>query len=103
VICPFVTVSDNADIDDFAMLQLYASCGHDSKIGRYGILSPYATVNGFSTLEDEVFMGTHATVTAYRKVGFRAKISANSVAMQDVPSYGFVYGVPGKTRIIFSG
>ena len=103
VICPFVTISDSATIGDFVMMHIYSSCGHDSEIGGYSILSPYSTVNGFSRLEDEVFMGTHSTVTASRKVGFRAKISANSVAMGDVPKYGFVYGVPGKVRVIFSG
>lgn len=103
IICPFVTVSDHARVEDFAMLNFYASCGHDSIVGKYGILSPYATLNGFAVLEDEVFMGTHSTVTAKVRIGRGSKISANSVAMRDAPPHSFVYGVPGKSRTIFAG
>lgn len=102
IICPFVTVTDNVIIEDFAMLNFYASCGHDSKVGKYSILSPYATLNGFAVLENEVFMGTHSTVTANVKIGKGVKISANSVAMRDAPPHTFVYGVPGKNITIFA-
>lgn len=102
VVCPFALVSDQATLDDFTMVNFYASCAHDVTIGKYSILSPYATVNGFSQLEEEVFLGTHATVTAYLSVGTKSKISANSVAMKDVPPNSIVYGVPGKSMRIFA-
>ena len=101
VVCPFALVSDHARIADFAMINCYASCAHDTRVGRYSILSPYATLNGYVELEDEVFLGTHASVVASRKIGCRTKISANSVAMTDVPPRSFVVGVPGKHRAIF--
>jgi sugar O-acyltransferase (sialic acid O-acetyltransferase NeuD family) len=101
ILCPFVLVSDHVVLGDFVMMNFYSSCGHDAKVGKYGIFSPYATVNGFVTMDDEVFLGTHATVTGYRRVGLGAKISANSVAMHDVPARAFVFGVPGKIKTIF--
>ena len=96
IICPFVTVGDHAQLDDFVILNVYSSCGHDSKIGKYCILSPYAAVTGFSILEDEVFLGTHSTVIPGKKVGYRSKVSANSVVMRNVPPNKIVFGVPGK-------
>jgi acyl-[acyl carrier protein]--UDP-N-acetylglucosamine O-acyltransferase len=78
------------------MMNLYSTCGHDVKIGKYCILSPYAILNGFVTLEDEVFLGTHSTVIPYKKVGYKSKISANSVVMRDVAANKIVFGVPGK-------
>lgn len=101
ILCPFVLVSAHVVLGDFVMMNFYSSCGHDAKVGRYGIFSPYASVNGFVMMEDEVFLGTHATVTGYRKVGQGARISANSVAMDDVPARAFVFGVPGKIKTIF--
>ena len=95
VICPFCLVSDNVQLDDFVMMNTYATCGHDAKVGKYSILSPYAALNGFVKLENEVFVGTHATVIAYKKVGFQSKISANSVVMKDVLANRTVIGVPG--------
>jgi sugar O-acyltransferase (sialic acid O-acetyltransferase NeuD family) len=102
ILCPFALVGDHAVLGDFVMMNFYSSCGHDTTVGKYSIFSPYATANGFANIEEEVFLGTHATVTANRRIGRGAKISANSVAMQDVPPGAFVYGVPGKTTMIFS-
>jgi len=96
IICPFCLVSDNVLLEDFVMLNIYSSCGHDAKVGSYCILSPYATLNGFVILEDEVFLGTHSTIISYKKVGYKSKVSANSVVMRDVPPNKIVFGVPGK-------
>ena len=102
VICPFVVVSDNVRIEDYVMINFHASCGHDATIGKYSVLSPYATLNGCSVLEEEVFLGTRATVVARKKIGYRSKVSANSVAMNDAPAHAFIFGVPGKQRVIFN-
>lgn len=102
IICPFATVSDSVVLGDFVMMNFYSSCGHDAKIGKYCVFSPYATVNGFTVLENEVFLGTHSTVAPYRRVGDRARISANSAAMYDVAPRSLLYGVPGKSKTIFS-
>ena len=96
IICPFCLVSDNVLLEDFVMLNIYSSCGHDAKVGSYSILSPYATLNGFVILEDEVFLGTHTTVIPYKRVGYKSKISANSVVMRDVATNKIVFGVSGK-------
>lgn len=98
IVCPYALISNNVVVDDFVLVNYYSSFGHDSRIGKYCFISPYATTNGFVVLEDEVFLGTHASVIAYKKVCYRSKISANSVAMNDVPPYSFVYGVPGVHR-----
>jgi len=96
VICPFVIVSDHAQLGDFVMMNAYSTCGHDVKVGKYCILSPYAIVTGFGILEDEVFLGTHATVIPGKRVGCKSKVSANSVVMTDVSANRTIIGVPGK-------
>ena len=96
IIYPFATVMTEAKIGDFVTMNLYSSAGHDAQIGRYCNLSPYATMNGFSVLEDEVFVGTHASVLAYHRVGRGSKISANSVVANDVRPHSLVFGVPGR-------
>ncbi|HZK12864.1 MAG TPA: acetyltransferase [Atribacterota bacterium] len=96
VICPFCLVSDNVRLDDFVMMNAYSSCGHDGRIGKYCILSSYTAIAGFALLEDEVFLGLHATVVPGKRVGYKSKVSANSVVMRDVPANKIVFGVPGK-------
>jgi len=100
VICPYCLVSDNVQLDDFVMVNAYAICGHDVKVGKYCILAPYSVVAGSGILEDEVFLGIHSTVIPGKKVGYKAKVSANSVVMRDVPLKQLVLGVPGKNIMI---
>jgi len=95
VVYPFATIMNDSRLGDFVLLNLYSSAGHDTQIGRYCNLSPYATINGFSILEEEVFLGTHSSVLAYHRVGKGSKVSANSVVTQDVRPNTLVFGVPG--------
>ncbi len=96
VVYPFATVMNDVQIGKFVMLNLYSSAGHDTQIGDYCNLSPYATVNGFSILEEDVFLGSHASVLANHRVGKGSKVSANSVVTQDVRPDTLVFGVPGR-------
>lgn len=96
VLYPFSTLMNAARLGDFVSLSIYASAGHDSQIGDYCNLSPYATLNGFSVLESDVFMGTHSSVAPRRRVGEGSKISSNSSVAHDVAPRTLVFGVPGK-------
>ena len=96
VLYPFAVVSNEATLGDFVKLNYYASAGHNAELGAYSLLAPYATVNGFSVLEEQVYMSTHSTVAPVVTVGRGSKISANSAAMKDVPAGSLVHGVPGR-------
>jgi sugar O-acyltransferase (sialic acid O-acetyltransferase NeuD family) len=101
VIYPFTVVMNGGVVDDFAHLSIYASVGHDAKVGKYSLMAPYATLNGFSVIGEEVYMSTHSTVAPEKRVGRRSKVSANSAVMQDVPANSLVHGVPGRqTRLM---
>jgi sugar O-acyltransferase (sialic acid O-acetyltransferase NeuD family) len=96
VLCPFALLTDRVRVHDFAMLNLYASCGHDAAVGEFSVMSPYATLNGSATLEAEVFMGTHATVIPGKCVGARSTIGANSAVIDDVAPDSVMVGVPAR-------
>jgi sugar O-acyltransferase (sialic acid O-acetyltransferase NeuD family) len=98
VIGPFAFVGPDAAVGDLSILNTYASIGHDTVVGRCCVLAPYAVANGRVTLEDEVFLATHATVTPRRRVGAGSAVSAGSVVFQDVPAASFVSGNPARSR-----
>jgi sugar O-acyltransferase (sialic acid O-acetyltransferase NeuD family) len=104
VIYPFVCVMNRARVADFVTMNIYSSAGHDTQIDSYCNLSPYATMNGFSVLQEGVVLGTHSTILASHRVGRDSKVSANSVVTSDVRPNTLVYGVPGQhTRLLSAG
>jgi acetyltransferase-like isoleucine patch superfamily enzyme len=60
------------------------------------VLSPYATLGGHSHVEDDVFLGLHASVGPGKNVGARSKVSANSCVLANALADSIVYGVPGR-------
>jgi sugar O-acyltransferase (sialic acid O-acetyltransferase NeuD family) len=102
IIYPFATIMNEARLGNFVAMNIYSSAGHDTQIGQYCNLSPYATMNGFSVLDDDVFLGTHASVLAYNRVGRGSKVSANSVVTQNVGPSTLVFGVPGRHMPLIS-
>ncbi len=96
LIYPFAVVSHEAVLDDCVKLNYFASVGHNARLGSCCLLAPYATVNGFSVLEEDVYMSTHSTVGPQVRVGARTTISANSATTKDVAAESFVFGVPGR-------
>ena len=96
IISPFATVATFTKLEPHVVLGFYAHVGHDSHVGIYGVLSPYAAINGGVMLEKRVFLGTHATVTPGLTIGEDVQIAAGSVVYQNVPSHRLVVGNPGK-------
>ena len=66
VVCPQAILNHGCRVDDFAVLNVFASAGHGCRIGAYTVLSPYAAVNGDGAVGECGFLGTRATV--YPKV-----------------------------------
>jgi len=53
-------------------------------------------------LGEEVFLGTHATVTPRLTVGRSAKIAAGAVAIRPVPAYALAVGNPARSRVLYA-
>jgi len=100
VICPFGIVSDCAALGSFVTMNYNASCAHDSRVGDYSILTPYAALGGGAVLEEGGFIGMNATIAPYVKVGAGSKVAANSVVLRDTPPNTLTIGVPGRSMAI---
>jgi acetyltransferase-like isoleucine patch superfamily enzyme len=77
-------------------MNYHSSLGHDASAGNFAVLSPYATLGGHAHVEDDVFLGLHASVGPGKTVGARSKVSANSCVLTSAPADSIVFGVPGK-------
>lgn len=96
IICPGAIVSDAARIGRCVLVNYHASLAHDSSAGDFAVLSPYAALAGRAHVEEDGFLGMHASVGPGVTIGARSKVSANSCALFDVQPDSLVYGVPGR-------
>jgi sugar O-acyltransferase (sialic acid O-acetyltransferase NeuD family) len=99
-IAPFVCIGPSVTVGELTLLNTYASLGHDAVVGRGCVFSSYAVATGHTTLEDQVFLGTHAVIAPGQRIGARARISAGAVAFHDVPAGWLAAGNPARARAI---
>jgi sugar O-acyltransferase (sialic acid O-acetyltransferase NeuD family) len=97
VICHHVTLSCDIEVSDFVTINSFSGIGHDVYIGTGCTLHPYASVNGFVSLGRGVEVGSHGCILPTAKVGEFAKIGAGSVVLKNVKPGTTVLGVPAKS------
>ncbi|WP_257314209.1 hypothetical protein [Geothrix fuzhouensis] len=96
VLCAGSIATVNTFFDDFAMVNLKCTIGHESTIGPYSVLNPTVNISGNVTLGEQVLVGTGAQALQNLRIGSRATIGAGSVVTKDVPDGLTVAGVPAK-------
>ena len=88
----------NITIDDHSMINIGCTLSHDVQIGKFVNMSPGVHLAGYSKIEDEVFIGTGATVIPHVTVGRGAYIAAGACVTKDVPPNSLVAGVPAVVK-----
>ncbi len=101
VICPNVVLSCYAKVGDFVTINLSTTVGHDAEVGSFSSLMAHVDITGNASLGEFVFVGSHATVLPGTRVGERAVIGAGSAVIRRVSPRSTVLGVPA--RQILSG
>ena len=88
-------VGPEVTLGDGSVVFMRAVVGHESTVGRGCVLAAGSILNARVMLEDEVYVGTNASILPEVRVGRGATIGSNTVVIQDVPAAATVMGVPG--------
>jgi sugar O-acyltransferase (sialic acid O-acetyltransferase NeuD family) len=83
-------------IDDFAMLNLACTLGHDSYVGRYSSLSPATNVSGYVHIGEGCDLGTGVKIIPGIRIGEWSVVGAGAVVTKDIPSNATAVGVPAQ-------
>jgi len=96
IIYPNVTFSAGAFIDQGSVVFTGAVIGHGCKVGKFCVIAPGAVLNARILVEDEVYIGTNASILPDLKIGAGATIGLNSGVVQNIPAGATAFGVPAE-------
>ncbi|MCT0217085.1 acetyltransferase [Synechococcus sp. CS-1330] len=86
-------------IGDYSIINTGANVDHDCTIGRNCHLAPRAALAGEITVEDNVFVGTNATILPRLRICAGSTVGAGAVVTKDVAPGAVVAGNPARPLV----
>jgi sugar O-acyltransferase (sialic acid O-acetyltransferase NeuD family) len=86
----------NVKIEDFAMVNLSCTIGHETSIGAGSVVNLMAAIAGGVTIGKGVLVGSHAAILQYVSIGDHAVVGSGAMVIKDVAPNTTVVGVPAR-------
>jgi sugar O-acyltransferase (sialic acid O-acetyltransferase NeuD family) len=84
----------NVTVDDFVIINLGTSVGHDVKIGRFSSIMPDCSLSGFATVGEECQIGSGVRILPGISIGSGSVVGAGAVVTKDFGPKSRLIGVP---------
>lgn len=96
IICAGNLITTNIKIQDFVILNLGCTVGHDTVIKDYSAFMPSVNISGEVTIGEGVYVGTGVKIINQLEIGDYAIIGAGAVVAKSIPPRCTAVGVPAK-------
>lgn len=96
IICPGSILTTNINLNNFIILNLNSTVGHDTSIDSYTTVSPGVNISGKVKIEQEVFFGTNCCCFENITIANKISIGAGSVITKSLLQEGVYLGIPAK-------
>lgn len=96
IICAGNILTVNIVIEDFVILNLSCTVGHDTVIGKFSSFMPTVNISGEITIGECVYVGTGAKILNQLRIGKNSIIGSGAVVTTNLPEYCTAVGVPAK-------
>lgn len=91
-------IGSKAQIGNNCIINTSSILEHHCNVKSHCNLSPGATLNGTITLEENVYIGSNATVRQMLKINSNVFIGAGAVVVKNIEHPGTYIGVPAKKK-----
>ncbi|MGA9356208.1 MAG: hypothetical protein WBV46_21155 [Terriglobales bacterium] len=98
IICAGTIATVNVRVDEFALVNLSCTIGHEATIGAGSVVNPLTAISGGVKLGKAVLVGTHVAILQYVSIGDQAVVGSGAMVNKDVPPRTTVMGVPAKPK-----
>jgi sugar O-acyltransferase (sialic acid O-acetyltransferase NeuD family) len=99
LLCANVIGTVNLKINEFSLINLSCTLGHESEIGSHSVINPSVNVSGGVTIGQQALIGTGAQILQNLNLGDHVTVGAGAVVTKNVESGLVVTGVPAQPRI----
>jgi sugar O-acyltransferase (sialic acid O-acetyltransferase NeuD family) len=96
IICPGTILTCNIIIEEFVILNLMCTVGHDSIIKRFSSFMPSVNISGEVLIREGVYVGTGAKIINQLEIGEYTIIGAGAIVSKSLPSNCTAVGIPAK-------
>lgn len=96
IICAGNMITTNIKIEDFVILNLECTVGHDTIIKKYAAFMPSVNISGEVTIGEGVYVGTGAKIINQLEIGDYTIVGAGAVVAKTLPAHCTAVGVPAK-------
>ena len=93
-----VILTTGIQLEDFVILNLAATVGHDVRIGRFSSVMPGCSISGNVKIGECTLVGTGARILQNLSVGNHCKIGAGAVVTQHFGDGKTIVGVPAYEK-----
>ncbi len=98
IICAGANFTTNIKVDDFVVVNLNATIGHDCHLSDYSSVMPGANLAGNVLLKNAAFVGSGANVLNGIILGESSILGAGAVLTTDLNSHKTAIGIPAKIK-----
>lgn len=96
IICANVVITVDIEIEDFVILNLFCTVGHDTKVKSYSSFMPAVNISGEVVINNGVYAGTGAKIINLLEIGENTIIGAGAVVSKSLPANCTAVGIPAK-------
>ncbi|SFO03145.1 sugar O-acyltransferase, sialic acid O-acetyltransferase NeuD family [Paenimyroides ummariense] len=90
-------ITCNIKIEDFVILNLMCTVGHDTTIKSYASFMPSVNISGEVIIHEKVYVGTGAKIINQLEIGQNTIVGAGAVVAKTLPENCTAVGIPAKT------